>query len=222
VAARTPFAIGQWYHCYSRGVDKRATFLDERDFERFMQLLYLANDISALHHQDITHPQDFSHPRSQPLVAIAAYALMPNHYHLVMREIREGGISEFMRKLGIAYTTYFNTKNERVGNLFVKPFRARHVDSDRYLQHLVKYIHLNAAELFEPRWKEGDVRDFAGLEKYLIEYPFASLRDFNGPWRPAQIILDSESIEVINPISMPILIHDAYELYQEFAESEEP
>lgn len=222
VAARTPFAIGEWYHCYSRGVDKRVVFEEERDYERFMQSLYFANDISALRHDDITRPQDFSHPRSEPLVSIAVYALMPNHYHILMREIRDGGISEFMRKLGIAYTTYFNTKNERVGNLFVKPFRAKHVDSDQYLQHLVKYIHLNPAELYEPKWKEGIVRDFAGLERYLAGYPFSSLRDFNGSSRPAQMILDSRTRRAIDHVSIAMLIRDERELYQEYAESEEP
>lgn len=222
MGARTPFGIGEWYHCYSRGVDKRATFQDERDFERFMQSLYLANDSTSLRHEDIAHPQDFLHPRSQSLVAIAAYTLMPNHYHLVLREICDGGITAFMRKLGIAYTTYFNTKYERIGNLFVKPFRAKHIDSDVYLQHTVHYTHLNPVELFEPGWKKGCVVDKATLIEKLLAYPYSSLADYEGFNRPSGAILDMESMKAFNPIPLEVLIRERGEWYEDFAESNEP
>src|SRR3989338_8093959 len=158
--ARPPkfFAVEEWYHCYSRGIDKRTVFKDASGYKRFVELLFLANSRKTLHRSDITHTDHralFSLDRDEPLVSIGAYALMPNHFHLLIKETREAGISSFMRKLGTAYTMYFNIKYERSGGLFTRPFRARHIADDRYFQHVVSYIHLNPAELFERGWKEG-------------------------------------------------------------------
>ena len=116
--------------------------------------------------------------RGKPVVAIGAYCLMPNHFHLLLKEIKAGGITTFMQKLGTAYTMYFNAKYERVGNLFMRPFRARHVGDDRYFQHVLEYIHCNPAELYEPGWKAGKVNDMHLLARRLIEYPYSSLRNY--------------------------------------------
>lgn len=148
---KTQFAIGEWYHCYNRGVDKRITYEDSLDYFRFLEQLYLANSELPLRRDDIG-PQDFEKilkiPRDETLVAIGAFCLMPNHFHLVLKEIMEGGITMFMQKLGTAYTMYFNARYERVGSLFVKPFRSKHIDTDRYFQYLINYLHCNPAELY--------------------------------------------------------------------------
>ena len=213
------FGIGERYHCYNRGVDKRVTFLDNQDIKRFVSLLYLANDSSSIDLRGIDLlSKAFSHVRKEQLVAIEAYALMPNHYHLVLREIREGGISTFMQKLGTAYTKYFNVKYGRVGNLFVKPFRAKHVPDDRYFQHLVRYIHLNPAELFERSFKEGKVLDRDALEQNLLEYPHSSLLDYVGGNRSERAILNPEVFGVVQHISLQELIQNAAEYYAEFVE----
>ena len=152
------FAPGEWYHCYSRGIDKRIVFENQSDHQRFVALLYLANSSITLHRSilgHLNHHELFSIPRGESLVSIGAYALMPNHFHLLLHEKNEGGISTFMQKLGTAYTMYFNIKHERIGGLFTKPFRARHVSDDRYFQYVVDYIHLNPLELFEHKQKES-------------------------------------------------------------------
>ena len=200
MARKLTFSLGEWYHCYSRGVDKRIVFVDGRDADRFLELLYFANDATPLRREEIrekTPAELFARLRGDPLVAIGAYALMPNHYHLVLGEIREGGLSAFMQKLGTAYTMYFNSKYERTGNLFVKPFRAKHVNDDRYLQHVTRYVHLNPAELYEPGWKDGVVGDKGNLIKKLLEYPYSSLPDHLGTERPFRNILAPEAFSLI-------------------------
>jgi hypothetical protein len=122
---------------------------------------------------------------------------MPNHFHLLLRPLLEGGISEFMRKVGIAYAMYFNLKNERIGNLFVKPFRAKHVSNDDYFRHVADYIHLNPAELFEPGWKRGKVGDAALLQQRLRSYAYSSLPDYLGESRSQRRILDPEAVSLI-------------------------
>lgn len=217
MSRKFPFEEGEWYHCYSRGVDKRKVFEEEGDLIRFLELLYLANDSAPLHRADIgTHAAKdiFSRERLETLVTIGAYALMPNHYHVLIKEMHEGGLSTFMRKLGTAYTMYFNQKYERVGNLFLKPFRARHVDGDGYFQHVVQYIHLNPAELFEPEWKMGKVKDMRALQFELKQYPYSSLQDHQEDIRPARGILDREVFSIVEPLSLSQIVIDAAVRYE--------
>jgi putative transposase len=222
--ARIKFEVDEWYHCYSRGVDKRVTFEDEADHIRFIELLYLANDTSPLHRKDIgTHSAEeiFSRKRVKPLVAVGAYALMPNHYHLLLKEVEEGGLSEFMRKLGIAYTTYFNHKYERVGNLFVKPFRARHVAEDTYFQHIVNYIHLNPAELFESGWKKGRVKNPGVLIKKLESYPYSSFPDHQNIPRFMNRVINPEIFEAVDKLTAAAVVREAASYYESSAELEQ-
>ncbi len=218
MANRAPFALNEWYHCYSRGVDKRTVFETPGDYERFLQLLYLINSIIPIHRSDLTNTNTFEvlqKERGDTLVTIGAYCLMPNHFHLLLKEIREDGISTFMRRLGIAYAMYFNIKNERVGNLFVKPFRSRHVSDDRYFKRVVQYVHLNAAELFELQWKKGIVRNPRKLEQQLTTYRYSSFPDYYGIERPEANIIDvnvKDMFEKLPPIAQ--LITEAMEYYQ--------
>ena len=103
---RVPFVPGEWYHLYSRGIDKRTVFDDKKDFERFLKLLYLGNDVQDVNIEllkDVPYQEIFTLPRT-PLIAIRAYCLMNNHPHLLVQEKTEGGITKFMRKIGTAYT----------------------------------------------------------------------------------------------------------------------
>jgi putative transposase len=219
---RTPFSEGEWYHCYSRGVDKRIVFETERDYQRFQQTLYLANDSAQMRRdfygqRNMAHSETFALPRTAQIVAIGAYALLPNHFHLLLKETTQGGITKFMRKLGTAYTMYFNIKNKRVGNLFNKPFRSKHIDSDNYLHIIPQYIHLNAAEYFDPAWKHGTVRDIKSLESKLRMYPFCSLPDYYGEKRAENSIVDTDAL--LQAHTMPELadcIQSAATYYAEF------
>ena len=216
---RVPFGLHEWYHCYSRGVDKRITFESEQDYRRFEQLLYLSNNEAlsqrASFANDIRHEKIFTIPRGSPLVSIGAYVLMPNHFHLIMQEVVEGGITKFMHKVGTAYTMYFNIKNERVGNLFVKPFRSKHIADDRYLKYVVQYVHLNSAELFEPKWKEGKVADMKLLQKQLRSYEHGSLQDYINPPRAMGSILNLEACLLLREDLPPFttIMQDAAEYY---------
>ena len=217
MANRVSFAPNEWYHCYSRGVDKRTVFETSNDFERFLQLLYLLNNTNTVHRSDFkktTTAEVLQISRGKSIVAIGAYCLMPNHFHLLLKENAEDGISRFMRKLGIAYAMYFNIKNERVGNLFVKPFRSKHIINDRYLKRAIQYVHLNAAELFEPGWKAGKVKNTRVLENKLQQYRYSSLPDYYGISRPEQTILDHKTKELFEDLPpIAAVVDDSIEYY---------
>ena len=181
MARRMSFAVDEWYHCYNRGVDKRDIFSNEHDANRFLMLLYLANSDRSVDLYNERRPQVehiIGSDRGLPLVSVGAYCLMTNHYHLLLKETSAGGITAFMRKLGTAYTMYFNAKYERVGHLFAGPFRARHVGTDRYFQRVIQYIHCNPAELYEKGWKRGEVGNIAKLEEKLLAYAYSSFLPF--------------------------------------------
>ena len=95
---REPFAANEWYHCYTPGVDKRKAFQHQDDYQRFLQ----RNSNTAIHRSDLkpTNVDVFSQPRGKQRVLIAAFCLMPNHFHLVMSEATEGGIPKVMQKVG--------------------------------------------------------------------------------------------------------------------------
>jgi len=215
---RPRFAPGEWYHCFSRGVDKRTVFESSNDYNRFVDLLFLVNSTESIRRSDLKVSREklFKQDRLDTFVSIGAYALMPNHFHLVLYEKTGTGISNFMRRLGIAYAMYFNIKNNRVGNLFVKPFRSKHLAHDEYFQHCMNYVHLNPIELLEPGWKQGIVREQSTLESRLIRYPYSSLPDlYLEGQRPEAAILGKEIHSLLQKRPAVEMLSEAREYYAE-------
>jgi putative transposase len=143
---KTSFAVGEYYHLYNRGVDKRIIFEDEHDIQRFLKSMLEFNTVdpigSLYEHSFVKLGGET--PKSQTsLVDIIAYCLNPNHFHLILREVSEGGISEFMKRLSGGYTGYFNQKHKRSGALFQGVFKSVHVAANGYLVHLSAYVNLN-------------------------------------------------------------------------------
>lgn len=177
---RITFSEGEYYHLYNRGVDKRTVFADHSDYERFLAYLFLFNDSerTRIDYQLSRGSVDWEAKPSRPLVAIGAYCLMPNHFHLYATPLVEQGISKFMQRLQTGYTMYFNQKHERSGALFQGTFKAQHANSDRYAKFLFSYIHLNPAKLKDPHWKERGARDLKELRDYVRKYPYSSMGEY--------------------------------------------
>lgn len=184
------FSVGESYHVYNRGTEKRLIFLDESDYQRFQKLLYLCNSEKGMVFRDIPAEEIYKHDRSKTIVDIGAYCLMPNHFHLLLHERTEGGISIFMQKVLTAYSAYFNKKYGRSGSLFEGVFKATHADIDEYLKYLFSYIHLNPVKIIDPKWKENGITDRRVAKKYLMGYPYSSYLDYMGKKREESVILD--------------------------------
>lgn len=198
-----PFVVGAIHHVYNRGVAKCKICLQETDSWRFLQGLCLFNDVKSTNtilwnlqrsrgkltlgvlRDYIVNPNN----ERDRLVRILAYCVMDNHYHLLLEEIREGGITKFMHKLGVGYAKYFNKKYDRVGSLFQDKFKNILVDDDLYLQYLLVYINvLNPAQFIEPRWKEEGIRNIEAVLQYAEDYQFSSHLDYLG--KRNSIIID--------------------------------
>lgn len=141
---KTPFVNGQFYHVYNRGSEKRRIFEDQRDFKRFLKtLIYYQYKGPKTKFSNYLSNQGFQPKLTQKNVEIIAYCLIPNHFHLLIKQIQEGGITDMIKKISLSYTKYFNTKNNRVGPLFQGQFKAVLVETDEQLLHVSRYIHLN-------------------------------------------------------------------------------
>ena len=125
---KTPFAEKEHYHIYSRGVEKRKIFLNEKDYYRFTALLYIMNQNLPFRMDNFLQKNKleniFEEEKEKPLVSILSYCLMPNHFHLILYEHTENGISKFMGKLLTAYSMYFNKKYAHSGVLFQGRFKS--------------------------------------------------------------------------------------------------
>lgn len=186
------FEIGKIYHIVNRGVEQRKIFLKNQDYSRFVFALELLNDERLLNLWDILSRKNgvnsigignrlraWRQKQKRRLVDILAFALMPNHYHLILQEIRQRGISLFMQKLG-GYSTYFNKQYNRVGPLFQSRYKAVPIKNDIQLGVVFVYVHTNPVELIEPGWKEFRVRNPASAIAHLEQYRWSSYRDFIG------------------------------------------
>ncbi len=188
-------SVDEFYHIFNHGNGDRLIFLDNEDKERFVALLYLANGSKSFDFIDIPFGQEFVFDRGDPLVAIGAWCLMDNHYHLLIREIAEGGISRFMHRLATSYTMYFNARHKKRGSLFEGRFRAKHLDSDPYLRYMFAYIHLNPVKMIEPKWKILGLNNRQKVLDFLNEYAFSSYFDYLNNQRQEK--------KIINPQSFP-------------------
>ncbi|MFQ5541004.1 MAG: transposase [Candidatus Paceibacteria bacterium] len=221
------FVPGEWYHCYNRGTDKRVIFKSAPDYKRFLMLLYAANStkriiLSNFGKGTSVGPSlekivDGAH-RGERLVDIGAYALMPNHFHLLLKESVEGGITTFMRKVCTGYAMSFNLKYKRTGTLFESRFKAKHISDDRYMRRIVNYIHANPAELFEPDLKIGKIGNIKNLKSKLWKYPYSSYPDYQqGVERLEAIIVQQESLRNATDVDLNFnrVITDAVDFARE-------
>lgn len=146
------FTAQGFYHVYNRGHNKQTIFYDAKDYRRYLKRLeeYLQK------HQ----------------VTLLAYCLMPNHIHLILRQDGDESIDRLIHRLHTAYTMYFNKKYEKVGAVFQGRFKAKLIDTDEYLLHVSRYIHINPVELFNSQ-PQGPA-----LSSELEAYPWSSYGEY--------------------------------------------
>lgn len=182
------FTNGKFYHIYNRGIEKRKIFLEDGDYLRFIHYLYELNDKDGL---SCNFRRQFNYARGQAsrslskkkrnlLVDIICFCLMPNHFHLLLRQLVENGISQFMQKLGTAWTMFFNAKYERTGRLFQGTFKAIEVGRENQFLHLSRYQHLNPLDLIQPDWRERGIKQWGRVNQFLKNYRWSSYLDYIG------------------------------------------
>ncbi len=197
-----PLAIGETYHIYNRGAHKRDVFTSERDYQRFQLLLHLMNGTSPIEMRNVFRKYGGRSSAAifeeevpeQPLVDVLAYCLMPNHFHLVLRQKVENGISVYLKKVFTAYSMYFNTKYEHSGVLFQGRFKSRHIDNEAYFRYIFAYVHLNPLSILQPDWETKGFADSGAARLFLGEYSYSSYVDYSVGNRAERALLAHDDI----------------------------
>lgn len=195
---RPQIITNEIYHIVLRGVEQRDIFLDTDDYYRGIFSLYEFNTKSLVEIRKRRRDRE-KFKREQKacgdrvpaslsemiyerdlLVEIFAFCFMPNHIHLLLRQIKPGGISKFIQKLGAGYPAYFNKKYERVGHLFQGRYRVVHIKTNEQLKNVFVYIHTNSIALVEPGFKEKGIKNSKKASKFLEDYRWSSYQDYIG------------------------------------------
>ena len=177
---REPFATDQYYHVYNRGTDKRRIFDDGADYHRFIFAMKEFNTkfpvvLKTLkNHPNASKVQPWN---DKSLIEILGWTLMPNHYHLLIKQLEDGGASKFLQKLVTGYSMYFNKRYERSGVLFQGRTKSVIVETDAQLLQVSRYIHLNPLDLYFNNWKEEGIH-WKEAKNYLYSYPWTNLKSF--------------------------------------------
>lgn len=166
---------GEFYHVFNRGIDRQPVFRSKRDYEqaclglsyyRFAQLPLKLSRFKDLSCEEKNNVLASLNKGQNVLVKIISFVLIPNHFHFLLLQTKNKGISTFLSKFTNSYTKYFNIKNKRVGDLFQGVFKAVRVETEEQLLHLSRYIHLNP------------LVSFVVKEKDFLSYSWSSLPHF--------------------------------------------
>ncbi len=176
------------YHVIAGGVAGSLIFNDVDDYYRGIFSLYEFNNTNSIEIRKRREERKKEKASGVPnsadkrelLVEILAFCFMPNHIHLLLRQISDNSITQFMQKMGIGYANYFNKKYTRKGHLFQGRFGAVYIKTNEQLQNVFVYIHTNPISLIEPKWKENGIENPKKVIKFLENHKWSSYQDYIG------------------------------------------
>lgn len=190
-----PYAVGSYLHVLKRGARGLPITKSKSDQWRFIRLLYYMNDAySDVNWDKVTRKISLFHrpngwPEQKPLTKILGYCLMPNHFHLILKEVVKGGVSLFMKKLCESMTKHFNEKYDEKGSIFQGAYKSRTVETDEYLRYLAVYVMLkNPLELYPRGGFAGAMRNFDAAWNWATNFQFSSLADYSAGERSSVIV----------------------------------
>ncbi|MFQ5540689.1 MAG: transposase [Candidatus Paceibacteria bacterium] len=190
------------YHLLNRGTDKRNLVMDNLDRRRFVRNLYEMNDKRPVDHidriPDIRRRVNTKRRQErEPFVQIHAWCLMNNHYHLLVSEIAEGGVSKFLKKLNMGYSKYFNARHERSGTLFQGKTKKILVEREAHFMWILHYIHFNPLDYFKQagNWRNQCLTKPERAIEWLKQYHWSSFRDYAGEETFPEIVTGSFMFE---------------------------
>lgn len=147
------FVPGCYYHIYNRGAHQQKIFQDNKDYEVFLEILgyYIVHPHGLAQSILDRKAKDYKVTnlvKESPACTVLAYCLMPNHFHLMLRqEDVSSTISDLMRRLSIGYAMYFNDRYHHSGTIFQGRYKNVLVTNEYQWIYLSKYIHRNPAHL---------------------------------------------------------------------------
>lgn len=170
-----PLITGNIYHVYNKSIEKRVIFTEEychlfiktaryyrssRSIFRFSNFQKLSPNLLVPYEKKVLDKRSFR-------VTILAYCLMPTHYHLLIKQNQDRGISIFISQLQNSFTRFYNIKSLRTGPLFLDKFKSKPITSEEQLKHVSRYIHLNP-------YSNGLIEEV----RETIAYPYSSFSEY--------------------------------------------
>jgi putative transposase len=186
---KNQFVNGEVYHIILRAIDDNLIFKDIDDYYRGIFSIYEFNNAGPVNvtRRREQRKQEKLGLRPLPfdrnlIVEIFSFCFMPNHIHLLLRQIKDGGLLKFMVKLGSGYGRYFNQKYQRKGYVFQNRFKDIRIEDDNQLLTVFNYIHANPISLIEPNFKEQGIKNHSEkeIENFLEQYKWSSYIDYSG------------------------------------------
>jgi putative transposase len=184
------FVNNEIYHLTLKGIDDNLMFKDINDYYRGIFSIYEFNNLKPVSiHKKRELRVRFKEGRGRTssfiderdkMVEVLVFCLMANHIHLLVRQIKDNGITEFMRKIGTGYGGYFNKKYHRQGHVFQNRFHAVRIENDDQLKVAFTYIHTNPLSIAYPKWKEIRIENSDEAIKFLEKYKWSSCLDYIG------------------------------------------
>jgi putative transposase len=193
---REELITGEIYHIILRALDDNLIFKDINDYYRGIFSIYEFNNDNSVEIWRRRRDRIAEKKREKMwevgsptildkrdrFVDVLAFCFMPNHVHLLLKQIKNEGVSKFMQKIGGGYGRYFNDKYKRKGYVFQNRFKSVHIQDDKQLMIVVPYIFTNPVALIEPGWKEHGVKNHSieKIIKFLKDYKWSSYQDCIG------------------------------------------
>jgi len=160
------------YHIFNQGVDKRKIFLSDEDYQLFLYYLYIyLTPLDKVLRRYHALPIRLFNKNMAKKVELLSYVLMPDHYHLILKQNDSDGISQFMKQLSNAYTQHFNQKYKRRGSLFEGPFKSVVLKSNDNLMQLSRFVHLHPFMeniVTEPEYLWSSYNEYANPEEHKL------------------------------------------------------
>lgn len=187
------FENGNIVHIILRGINGNKIFKDINDYYRGIFSIYEFNDLNPVNikrRREIRNSfkkkirrgrasTDFIDKRNR-VVDFLSFCFMPNHIHLLLKQIKDNGITKFMSKVGTGYGGYFNRKYKRKGHVFQERFNSVHIENENQLRVAFAYIHTNPLSLMYPKWKEIRIKNPDEAMNFLESYRWSSYLDCIG------------------------------------------
>lgn len=175
-----PIVTGEIYHICNRSTEGLKIFEKPSFAGRFIKTLHECNSTGEGVRGFSRHPRklDYKHSKQQ-LVDVLAVVIMPNHFHLLVRQVIDDGIAHWLHRSCTSFARTYNLANQRKGTLFMGRFKAVRVVDDSQLFHLMAYIHANPLDLVSKNWRLGQLDNWVRAKKFLVKYQWSSLGAYN-------------------------------------------
>lgn len=171
--------VGDIYHICNRGIRKEKIFDNEADYFRFVLNLYRLNNKGESLRINPHRKSIDSFPEQDKIIEVLKWTLLSNHYHLLLYEKVDGGVLEFVKRLGNSYTKYINIKREASGYLFQNSARIIQIKHNKHFLYVPFYIDLNLLDLIYKKDEHRKIDEKKSLE-FFKNYKWSSFRDYFG------------------------------------------